>query len=126
MLSLTERRILSPFEMARSVLPALVGSQIKFSFLLLLLRPNLAAAQTEGWESLQHHSLHTKSEEDIYNKWLRKLRLSVMAFIRFSVLKAKTSQELRMPSRSLSDCKSLLLNVMIQVSQFIRNGQLCH
>ena len=37
-----------------------------------------------------------------------------------------TSQELRMLSRSLSDCKSLLLNVMIQVSQFIRNGQLCH
>ena len=28
----------------------------------------------------------------------------------------KTSQELRMLSRSLSDCKSLLLNVMIQVS----------
>ena len=38
----------------------------------------------------------------------------------------KTSHELRMLSRSLSDCKSLLLNVMIQVSQFIRNGQLCH
>ena len=38
----------------------------------------------------------------------------------------KTSQELRMLSRSLSDCKSLLHNVMIQVSQFIRNGQLCH
>ena len=65
MLSLTERRILSPFEMARSILSALVGSQIKFSFLLLLLLPNLAAAQTEGWESLQHHSLRTKSEEDI-------------------------------------------------------------
>ena len=40
--------------------------------------------------------------------------------------KIKTSQELRMLSRSLSDCKSLLLNIMIQVSQFIRNGQLCH
>ena len=38
----------------------------------------------------------------------------------------QTSQELRMLSRSLSDCKSLFLNVMIQVSQFIRNGQLCH
>ena len=37
-----------------------------------------------------------------------------------------SSQELRMLSRSLSDCKSLLLNVMIQVSQFIRHGQLCH
>ena len=36
------------------------------------------------------------------------------------------SQELRMLSRSLSDCQSLALNVMIQVSQFIRNRQLCH
>ena len=33
------------------------------------------------------------------------------------ILKDKTSQELRMLSRSLSDCKSLLLTVMIQVSQ---------
>ena len=38
----------------------------------------------------------------------------------------KTSQELRMLSRSLSDCKSLLLNVMFQVSQFVSNSQLCH
>ena len=38
----------------------------------------------------------------------------------------KTSQEFRMLSRSLSDCKSLLLNVMIQVSQFVSNSQLCH
>ena len=38
----------------------------------------------------------------------------------------KTSQELRMLSRSLFDCKSLLLNVMIQVSQFISNCRLCH
>ena len=44
----------------------------------------------------------------------------------FNSFSGKTSQELRMLSRSLSDCKSLLLNVMIQVSQFIRNGQLCH
>ena len=28
--------------------------------------------------------------------------------------------------QALSDCKSLLLNVMIQVSQFVRNSQLCH
>ena len=59
------RTILSPLEMARIILSALVGSQIKYSFLLLLLLRNLAAAQTEGWESLQHHSLRTKSEEDI-------------------------------------------------------------
>ena len=40
--------------------------------------------------------------------------------------KHKTSQELRMLSRSLSDCKSLLLNVIIQVSQFVRNSHYCH
>ena len=34
-------------------------------------------------------------------------------------------QKLQMLSRSLSDCKSLLLNVMIQVSQFVSNSQLC-
>ena len=37
----------------------------------------------------------------------------------------ETSQELRMLSRSLSDCKSLHLNVMIQVSRFASNRQLC-
>ena len=35
---------------------------------------------------------------------------------------SKTSQELRMLSRSVSDCKSLLLNVMIQVLQFVSNS----
>ena len=38
----------------------------------------------------------------------------------------KTPQELRMLSRSLSDCKPLILNVTIQVSQFVSNCQLCH
>ena len=38
----------------------------------------------------------------------------------------KTSQELRMLSRSLSDCKSLTHNVMIQVSKFVSSSQLCH
>ena len=38
----------------------------------------------------------------------------------------QTSQELQMLSRSLSDCKSLTLNVMIQVLQFVSNSQLCH
>ena len=37
----------------------------------------------------------------------------------------ETSQELRMLSRSLSDCKSLAHNVMIEVSQFVSNSQLC-
>ena len=35
----------------------------------------------------------------------------------------KTSQELRMLSRLLSDCKSLLPNVMIQASQFVSKGR---
>ena len=39
-------------------------------------------------------------------------------------LKYKTSQELRMLSRSLSDCQSLALDDMIQLSQFVRNSQL--
>ena len=38
----------------------------------------------------------------------------------------ETSHELRMLSRSLSDCKSLTPNVMIQVSQFVSNSKLCH
>ena len=38
----------------------------------------------------------------------------------------KTSLELVMLSRSLSDCKSLLLNFVIQVSQFFSNSQPCH
>ena len=39
-------------------------------------------------------------------------------------VKKKTSQELRM--LSLADCKSLTLYVMIQVTQFVSNSQLCH
>ena len=31
-----------------------------------------------------------------------------------------------MLSRSLFDCQSLTLNVMIQVSQFVNSSQLCH
>ena len=38
----------------------------------------------------------------------------------------KTSQELRTLSRSLSHCKSLTLNVMVQVSQFVSYSQLSH
>ena len=34
----------------------------------------------------------------------------------------KTSQDLRMLSRSLSDCISLLLSVVIQVSEFVTNS----
>ena len=38
----------------------------------------------------------------------------------------KISQDLQMLSRSLSDWQLLTLNVMISVSQFVRNSQLCH
>ena len=38
----------------------------------------------------------------------------------------QTSQKLRMLSRSLSDCKSLLLSVMIQVLQFVMSMSLSH
>ena len=41
-------------------------------------------------------------------------------------VKKKTSQELRMLSRSLADCKSLTLNFIVQVSQFVSYSQLCH
>ena len=34
----------------------------------------------------------------------------------------KTSEELRMLSRSLSDCQSLNLKVLIRVSQFVKNS----
>ena len=40
--------------------------------------------------------------------------------------KLNTLHELRMLSRSLSDCKSLTPNVMIQVSQFVSSSELCH
>ena len=38
----------------------------------------------------------------------------------------KTSQELRMLSRSLPDYESLTPNIMIKVTQFVSNSQLCH
>ena len=44
----------------------------------------------------------------------------------WSSLNKKTSEELRMLSRSLSDCKSLTLNAMIQVPQFVRKNQIIH
>ena len=64
-------------------------------------------------------------------QWLRpRLRLpsnkNCVLSAQCAVCAVKTSQELRMLSRSLSDSKSLLLNVMIQVSQFVSHSQLCH
>ena len=41
-------------------------------------------------------------------------------------LMKETSQELWMLSRSLSACQSLTHNVMMSVSRFVRNSQLCH
>ena len=52
----------------------------------------------------------------------------LVSFFRFAAshVTSQTSQELQMLSRSLSDCKSLTLNVMIQVLHFVSNSQLCH
>ena len=63
--------------------------------------------------------------------WTQVLRHScvkggVAQSISCSTIKAKKSQELRMLSRSLSDCQSQTLNVMVRVTQFIRNSKLCH
>ena len=55
-------------------------------------------------------------------KWKRKV-VSKCQILR---LQLQTSQELRMLSRSLSDCQSLTFNVMIQVSHFVSNSQLWH
>ena len=38
----------------------------------------------------------------------------------------KTSQDVQMRSMSLSDCLSRTIGVMMQISQLIRNSQLCH
>ena len=43
----------------------------------------------------------------------------------FLTFRPKISQGLRMLSRSLIYCLSLTLNVLIQVSQLVRNNQLC-
>ena len=65
---------------------------------------------------------------DLLNRVTIDIFVCVLAIIgtKAMVRTMKTSQELRMLSRSLSDCKSLLLNVMIQVLQFVSNSQLCH
>ena len=55
------------------------------------------------------------------------VKVEVLSRANFTMANFKeTSQKLRMLSRSLSDCKSLLFDVMIQVSQFVSNCQLCH
>ena len=53
-----------------------------------------------------------------------------IAVFRHSWLKKKKIwlwiHELRMLSRPLSECQSLTLNVMMRVSQFVKNSQPCH
>ena len=56
-------------------------------------------------------------------RWDRACRLFPGYFHSLEVL--KTSLELRMLSRSLSDSQSLTLNVMITFSQVVRNCELC-
>ena len=69
-----------------------------------------------GWIGGRVPVLIKKEKElkrKIYNLNIRLLR-NVQDAGGSCFLLIKTSQELRMLSRSLSDCKSLLLNVMIQ------------
>ena len=61
-------------------------------------------------------------QSSILGSKIKHLSLEVFGFNSFQIhveMNIQTSQELRMLSRSPSDCKSLLLNVMIQVSQFV-------
>ena len=53
----------------------------------------------------------------VSSRWTKALLLNVVSCI--SEWSIQKSPELRMLSRSLSDCKSLTPNVMIQVSQFV-------
>ena len=53
--------------------------------------------------------------------YIAKVQNSYHDYIRLQI-----SQELRMLSSSLSDCKSLTLNIMIQVLQYVSNSQLCY
>ena len=59
----------------------------------------------------------------LYSRWFSPTVGSSFAWLEEHV---ETSQELRMLSRSLSDCWSLTLNAMIQVLLFVSNSQLCH
>ena len=67
------------------------------------------------YKEARKHGQHDGSgagEGDIHVLWLLDL--------------SPTLQEMRMLPRSLSDCRSLTHDVMIQVSQFVSNSQLCH
>ena len=52
------------------------------------------------------------------------LKWSYLWFVSFEA--AKLQDALHLKPRSLSDCQSITLNVMIQVSQFVMNSQLCY
>ena len=54
--------------------------------------------------------------------FLSKIKTDIRLEISLPCTKAEASQKLRMLSRSIADCQSLTLNVMIQVSQFVSNS----
>ena len=80
--------------------------------------------QYEGIVTKQEYVSHLRLRiKSIYARCRKSAK--AMNYIFFLDFVPQTSQELRMLSRSLSNCQSLTLNVMISVSQFVRNSQLC-
>ena len=100
------------------------------------MRPSIVSASVKepypGWvDNFNGETLFSIDEVKVFRQRSdhlipHSMHLKTKIVENMDMRQSKTSQELRMLSRALSDCKSLLLNVMIQVSQFIRNGQLCH
>ena len=59
----------------------------------------------------------------IWNRFRNMLKLNRICLNAIQLCYDETSHKLRMPSNLLSDCQSLTLNVMIRVSQFVRNPE---
>ena len=115
--------------------PEYTGSSVRST-----LPPSIASSRTQDVQILFNKEKEIEEEKKIWNnKEREKEEEKQISFIKEREMEKgkrpgtkrkrrmkKTSQELRMLSRSLSDCKSLLINVMIQVSQFVSSSQLCH
>ena len=110
-------------------------SEIMEMVFLVTIAKSFFVASFENWSSHYYHFKGCLVVLAVYMQWT-----FIIEFIFFEKQRTKsesinmittsqplkTSQELWMLSRSLSDCKSLLLNVLIQDPQFVRNNQLCH
>ena len=81
--------------------------------LIHLSNKNISWAGLSFLDNITNHHLHCTE----YQKWQNRRDEERSSFSQ-SHFSEKTSQELRMLSRSLSDCKSLTINVS--------NSQLCH